>query len=178
MTENSQLWAFRERLAEAVKAVAEGNRSKFAEMMGAGENAKQIGQLWHTRGAIPPKYGRAMEALGLSIDYVNHGDGQLRTSAPPPSQSGGLDPSKLDQSIRFLEEQFRLWGKDFQASERVGLIAAVYDRLLASPSSNRIELSQWLADQVKEEKEDVRQGETGSSGGDDRQGNQRRASAA
>jgi len=101
MERTHKIGEFRQRLAQAVEAVAGGNRTKFAEMLGAGDNAKQIGGLWHARGAIPSKYHQAMRERGLSIEYVNDGIGSLfLEDRPAESQPAGLDRSTISFAVR------------------------------------------------------------------------------
>lgn len=73
---------FRGRLDAAVAAAGCRNRTDFATRLGAGENAKQLAQQWIDRLRIPEKYRMPMLQLGVSIDYVNDGDGQVLVSQP------------------------------------------------------------------------------------------------
>lgn len=130
---------------------------------------------------ISDRTARAIEeALGKPRGWMDHEylDPATSRSAPAAaSQSGGLDSGKLSASITFLEQQFALWGREFNAADQTLLIAGVYQRLTASDTPNLIELSRWLTDQMTGGSNE-REGEVGSTGSADRSRNSRRAGAA
>lgn len=130
---------------------------------------------------ISDRTARAIEeALGKPRGWMDHEylDPATSRSAPAAaSQSGGLDSGKLSASITFLEQQFALWGREFNAADQTLLIAGVYQRLTASDTPNLIELSRWLTDQMTGGSNE-REGEVGSTGSADRGRNSRRAGAA
>lgn len=130
---------------------------------------------------ISDRTARAIEeSLGKPRGWMDHEhlDPATARSAPAASsQSGGLDSGKLSASITFLEQQFALWDREFNAADQTLLIAGVYQRLTASDTPNLIELSRWLTDQMTGGSNE-REGEVGSIGGADRGRNPRRAGAA
>lgn len=171
---------YQQRFNAVVKALNYKDRTAFGEFLG---KSKAVISNWYTRDQrVPEKERKRFQAMtGVSLDWLNDGEGQMKmaqraetyrvaeAALPYPSQPGGLDADKLSTSIRFLEMQFSLWGREFIATERTMLIAAVYDRLTAAESPNLVELGQWLADQLKAEDEsNVGQGKTGSAGEHDR----------
>ena len=131
---------------------------------------------------ISDRTARAIEAaMAKPAGWMDHEHVEGRETggitAPLPSQSGGLDSGKLQASINFLEQQFALWGREFNAADQTMLIAGVYQRLTASDTPNLIELSRWLTDQMTGDANE-REGEVGSTGSADRGRNSRRAGAA
>lgn len=130
---------------------------------------------------ISDRTARAIEeALGKPRGWMDHeylDPGTSRSAPAASSQSGGLDSGKLSASITFLEQQFALWGREFNAADQTLLIAGVYQRLTASDTPNLIELSRWLTDQMTGGSNE-REGEVGSTGSADRGRNSRRAGAA
>lgn len=68
---------FRHRLEQAVKAAGLKSRTELGERLGVGDNAKQTVHQWGMRMWLPEKYRKPLEALGLSIDWINHGTGTL-----------------------------------------------------------------------------------------------------
>jgi hypothetical protein len=165
---------------ENFEALAQEAGSQAALARRIGKDKNQVNQ-WLGRGKarnMSSESAREIESAMLKphgwMDQDRSATLGRIGEAEPPSYAPRLNHGTLSASIRFLEDQFRLWGKEFVAADRALLIAAVYDRLSTEPESNRIELSQWLADRVKEEGDDGK-GKAGSFGGDDRQGDQRRA---
>lgn len=74
------------------------------------------------------KLHRIAEKLGLRVQWLETGRGaKLGVSEPAENyQPARLDPEKLQQSIKFLDDVFRARGKEFVASQKADLIAAVY----------------------------------------------------
>lgn len=141
----------------------------------------QINMVWLNEGTgtpgPPPDVLRTVETarmFAVAADAEEQtiremiADGALRPATAASSQPARIDPGKLAESVRFLEQQFALWGRDFVASERTHLIAAVYEALATEGKSNLVSLSQWLAHQLSVEDSNVGQGEAGSAGGHDR----------
>ncbi|WP_337054022.1 hypothetical protein [Pseudoxanthomonas sp. USHLN014] len=126
MADITALEAFQARMDEAVQAVADGNRTRFAELIGATENPKQVGKQWHSRGTIPAKYARALQALGLSIDYINHGEGKLLSDASPASQPGGLDVPRLTLMIECLEGALLDAKRELDPARKARIVSLIY----------------------------------------------------
>lgn len=147
----------------------------------ASRMGKTQGQVSHFGGEAPiknigPKVAREIEeAFGKPHGWLDRPQWP-GSVADQGSQSLGLDAGKLETSIQFVQKQFEGWRKVFVAADRVALITAVYDELQRTSTPNWIELSQWLADQIKGE-DDERQRTVGSPGGHDLSRNQRSAGA-
>lgn len=172
---------YQRRFNEVVRVLELQDRTALGAFLG---KSKAVISNWYSRDQRVPEKERKrfQSATGISLDWLNDGDGPMllppdprhglepsTAPTPSPSQSGGLNPEKLSTSIRFLEQQFALWGREFIATERTALIAAVYDRLTAAESPNLVELGQWLADRLSEEsRNDVGQGKAGGAGLHDR----------
>lgn len=95
---------FSRRLQEAVDAIANGSRAAFAVGIGAGDNAKQVAQQWIARGKVPDKYRKLLSDKGISLDYINSGEGPLRIGLGQrdPSQSVGPDDANIAQAFDLL----------------------------------------------------------------------------
>ena len=126
MAETTTLANFQARMDEAVQAVAGGNRTRFAELLGATENPKQVGKQWHSRGSIPATYARALQSLGLSIDYINHGEGHLLSGPASASQSGGLDVSRLTLMIECLEGALLDAKRELDPARKARIVSLIY----------------------------------------------------
>lgn len=114
---------FKRRLDEVARAAGFESRVAFATAIGAGENAKQVAQQWVDRQKVPDKYRGAMEALGVSIDYVNGDSPNIRFVA---SQSAGLDVGKLTDLLSTVEAAVEKAGVKVPARVRARLVATLY----------------------------------------------------
>lgn len=161
----------------AILVGAEPSQAAFARKIGKDKN--QVNQWLGRAGSrnISSESAREIERMtGKPSGWLDHD----RSEAPQSpdlveSQSVGLDEPRMQASIAFLEQQFETWGKVFVASERTMLIAEVYRRKGQSRPPSPIELSQWLAEQLKPEGEDAARQRVEGVGGNDRAGDQRRA---
>lgn len=162
----------------------EGGQKALADRLGKDKNqVYQWGLPTDNQASrnISDRTARAIEeATGKPRGWLDHDHPTTPAagqSAALASQVGGLDSGKLSSSITFLEQQFALWGREFNAADQTLLIAGVYQRLTASDTPNLIELSRWLTDQMTGDANE-REGEVGSAGSADRGRNSRRAGAA
>lgn len=97
------------------------------------------------------------------------GASELPPEPDTPSQVLGLDLAKLATAQKFLEDLFRGEGVRFVASEQTMLLAAVYQELMTDSEPNIVEMAGRFGKKVRGQQGE-RQGATGSTLADDREG--------
>lgn len=162
----------------AILVGAEPSQAAFARKIGKDKN--QVNQWLGRAGSrnLSSETAREIESkLAKPAGWMDQdrSPDAVNTADLAESQSVGFDVDRMQSSIAFLEQQFETWGKDFVASERSVLIAEVYRRKGLSTPPSPIELSQWLAEQLKPESDDAEGQRVGSTGSNDRARDQRRS---
>lgn len=102
------------RFMQAVRhAVGSPNRTAFATRLGVEENAKQIASNWFNRDQrIPSEYRKALNDLGLSIDWINDGEGEMVTR-PVQSQAARDQRVTMRAAARIIERAREMIIGDF-----------------------------------------------------------------
>jgi transcriptional regulator with XRE-family HTH domain len=83
----------------------------------------------------------AARFLGVNPEWLASGKGPREPGPDTSSQSVSLDEQRMREAAQFLEELFHQHGKEFVASERVGLLLAVYSELADVETPNVVAMT-------------------------------------
>lgn len=141
--------AFRQRFDAASRHTGARNRAEFGRRLGVAEGGQKLYN-WYTRDCkIPDAMRKPLAAAGLSIDWINDGEGQmLLASGPVASQSVGLDASKLAGLIETVDTATAgtQLARDYKTKARI--VVAIYmdeQAMAAGPAAVTALLSSILA---------------------------------
>lgn len=81
--------AYQERFMAAMSAAGcDGNRAAFVRLAGYKDNAAQVGRNWFDRDhRVPDAARKPLASIGLSIDWINDDEGQMRIPATSVSRA-------------------------------------------------------------------------------------------
>lgn len=145
---------FQRRFDAAMRHGGATKRAQFGRLLGMDGDPKTVGSKlynWYSRDyKIPDAMRKPLAGLGLSIDWINTGDGEMVIAVTPPRQSqlAGLDVAKLAGLIETVDSATAGTRLARDSKTKARLVVALYmdeQAMAAGPAAVSAMLASILA---------------------------------
>lgn len=130
---------FQQRFRAVIAHLGAKSSTGLAKKLGVTDNPNAVAWNWFNReGRLPEAYRKPLNKLGVSIDWLNAGDGKMVVGIPShtQSQAGGLNAEKLADLLETVEAAIAQSGRQVPVRTKARLVAALYGDEQASAAGS------------------------------------------
>lgn len=130
---------FQQRFRALISHLGAKSSTGLAKKLGVTDNPNAVAWNWLNRqGRLPEAYRKPLSKLGVSIDWLNAGEGRMLVTnvALHQSQAGGLNTEKLANLLETVEAAIAQSGRQVPVRTKARLVAALYGDEQASAAGS------------------------------------------